>query len=81
MASTCFLTTITSVAAIISAEKSFPPKTPKRWNLIAQFVRKSNPENSEEPQIVLGASSKPPTKFIYSADHCKQLFSILNDKI
>ena len=81
----CFEVPFTAVAALVDAEKHFPPKTPKRWDLIAEYVRKSNealkgstPTVTAEPAMVLGNAAVTPTKFLFSNDHCKLLFAILN---
>lgn len=82
----CFQVGYTSVAALLNAEKHFPPKTPKRWSLIAEYVKKASEEvcgsgtvSAEEPIMILG-SAKEPTMFQYKADHCKQLFTVLNSR-
>ena len=36
----CIEVCFTIVAALVSAEKHFPPRTPKRWHLIAEYVEK-----------------------------------------
>ena len=36
----CIEVSFTNVAALVNAEKHFPPKTPKCWNLIAECVQK-----------------------------------------
>lgn len=35
----CIEVSFTNVAALVNAEKHFPPRTPKRWNLIAEYVQ------------------------------------------
>lgn len=76
-----FQVSFTSVAALIKAEKQFLQKTPKRWELIAEYVKKSTDvgsmENAHEPHMILGFS-KSLIEFHCSADHCKQLFYVLS---
>ena len=78
--------TFNSVAALLNAEKHFPIKTPRRWQLVAEYVKKScilvsdNGEKAlqiDEPSMVVGCS-KSFVNFDYSAEHCKHLFNLIS---
>lgn len=77
MMSTSFEVGFCSVAALLNAERTFPAKTPKRWELISEYVLKSN--NGADPYMVLG-SGKKCLVFDSSAEHCKQLFIIISSQ-
>ena len=86
--------TFFNVTALVNAEKHFPPRTPRRWNLIAECAQKLSATCHQcshtlsdvsaaitnEATMVLGQSTQrgTPVKFECSADHCKQLFILLN---
>ena len=67
----------TTLSALVSAEKHFPPRTPKRWKLVAEYVSKLQPKKPHtvssvgpsirEPNMILGHSIRTPIKFQCSA--------------
>ena len=73
-------------AALVHAEKHFPMKTPRRWQLIAEFVAKCVPampgsnDAARVPLMVLGSpSSAIPTEFQCTPDMCKNSFVLISN--
>lgn len=68
------------VAALFNGEKCFPLKTPRRWQLVAEYVKKSvlcdNDKECEDPVMIVGYS-KSSVEFDYSPEHCKELFHVI----
>ena len=70
----------TSVTAVIFAHKLFPDKTPQRYKLIAEFVKKTIDNDSEHPlYICVGEATQTdhPQDFACNPVYCKLLFSLL----
>lgn len=79
-----FQVSFIEVVAVVEAEEHFPPKTPKRWHLIAEYTGKMNDALKEErgalfgePTMLLGSAAST-VKFDCCAEHCKQLCAILS---
>ena len=56
----CIEASFTDVAALVNAEKHFPPRIPKRWNLIAECVQKLRAAQSSSNKC--GASETATTQ-------------------
>jgi len=52
----CIEVSFTNVAALVNAEKHFPPRTPKRWNLIAEYVQKLSATQGSSTKCGPGSS-------------------------
>lgn len=80
MMALAFEVSFTQLAALLNGERCFPVKTPKRWQLIAEYVQKavSDEEKTGNGAIMVIGCSKKTTTFQLTADHCKQLYSIVN---
>lgn len=67
-----FRASFLALAGLIDGEKHFPPKTPLRWKLIAQYVQKICAEEAKQevPKILVGAQHSA-VDFDYSVHLCK----------
>ena len=73
-----FRISFVEVASVIQAVNHFPPSTPKRWNLISQFVRISSGSCVVEtlPTMELGSGATA-IAFDRTEEHCKEAYQLL----
>ncbi len=70
--------TFTRLTSLVCAYKHFPESTPKRWELVAEFVRRCVGDTSDEdPLISIGNAGGNSTEFEPTAHCCRLACRVL----